>query len=503
MAPGVAGTTSAASPSIASSPSDSLIITSPSLSASSLSSSGYDFINVRQHVQEAGGNAGSLSRGVVVGGESSDDEIVWSVSEGEDFEGGANAALLSDDDFVLLSRVKSPVRNPRNARGGRVVERSVVTRSTALALVGGGSDPGGGVGRNGGGDRAANLSPNSANAGTRRDGVSTELAVNLAELSVSAGSTVGERALGDPSGAKTPVRGQRQVGPSGAESNVLKEDSAEKVQEKKKPKKGKKIKQKEESLVVEEEVTAKKNNESRRKAVASSPSVATAPNATPELVRSISVATLVPSPGTTATSVPSDSSALRPEAVNAPTPVQVSGGSSSESAKTPIIAPKPLKGKKKKKKNRSAVTPPEGPYVEEDASTVIAERLSERTESPTAYDEAVNYITSYISNPEAHHDSVCHLTLLQSFIIELGLLTDLTQLPRTIRSAKAFVKSQAFVNIKEYVTKRGQGPEVVRDLMYPSRKALVKDMRKKRNFASLKWVKNRGLQDLLVSAFHR
>jgi hypothetical protein len=38
--------------------------------------------------------------------------------------------------------------------------------------------------------------------------------------------------------------------------------------------------------------------------------------------------------------------------------------------------------------------------------------------------------------------------------------------------------------------------------MHPSRSALVKDIRKRGNRASLKWVKSRGLQVLLVNCFH-
>jgi hypothetical protein len=96
---------------------------------------------------------------------------------------------------------------------------------------------------------------------------------------------------------------------------------------------------------------------------------------------------------------------------------------------------------------------------------------------------------------------VCRLTLLQSLIIELGLMTSALNLPASLRSAKAFLKSHAFLNIKEYVSVRAQGPDAVRRILFPSRTALIKDIRKKRNPVSLTWVKEHGLQVLLVGCF--
>lgn len=109
---------------------------------------------------------------------------------------------------------------------------------------------------------------------------------------------------------------------------------------------------------------------------------------------------------------------------------------------------------------------------------------------------------SYIANPSVHTNQICHLTLLQSFIIELGLLNDVKLLPTTIKSAKKYIKSRVFLNIRDYLSKRLEGPQAVRDLLFSNRWALVRDMRRKKNHASLKWVKKRGLQDLLVSVFH-
>jgi len=107
----------------------------------------------------------------------------------------------------------------------------------------------------------------------------------------------------------------------------------------------------------------------------------------------------------------------------------------------------------------------------------------------------------FLSNPDVRTDGVCRLTLLQSLIIELGLATS-SALPPTLSAAKAFLKSHAFLNIREYIAVRGQGPEAVQSLMYPSRSALIKSIKKKRNATSIKWVKELGLQVLLVGYMH-
>jgi hypothetical protein len=110
-------------------------------------------------------------------------------------------------------------------------------------------------------------------------------------------------------------------------------------------------------------------------------------------------------------------------------------------------------------------------------------------------------VYSYISNASAHGDPICHLTLLQSLIIELGLIKDVSLLPHSIKAAKKFIKLRVFLNVKEYLKKRHEGPQIVRSLMFTSRSALVKDLRQKKNYASLQWIKKHGLKDLLVGVF--
>ncbi|KAF9036689.1 hypothetical protein BJ165DRAFT_1505192 [Panaeolus papilionaceus] len=129
--------------------------------------------------------------------------------------------------------------------------------------------------------------------------------------------------------------------------------------------------------------------------------------------------------------------------------------------------------------------------------------ISDDAESvaPTKYEEAAHFISLFLSNPEARANTICRLTLLQSLIVELGL-GSVSSLPASLTSARAFLKQHAFLNIREYIATRNQGPEAVQRLVHPSRSALIRDMKRKRNPASLKWVKEHGLQVLLVGWMH-
>lgn len=114
---------------------------------------------------------------------------------------------------------------------------------------------------------------------------------------------------------------------------------------------------------------------------------------------------------------------------------------------------------------------------------------------------SLSSLSSFLQNPSAYDASSSKLTLLQSLIIELGLSS--SSLPGSLNSAKAVIKSQAFLNIREYLAVRDKGKDALKQVMYPSRSALIKSIRKQpRNRASLDWVKEHGLQVLLVTAYH-
>ncbi|KIL00136.1 hypothetical protein PAXRUDRAFT_8427 [Paxillus rubicundulus Ve08.2h10] len=120
---------------------------------------------------------------------------------------------------------------------------------------------------------------------------------------------------------------------------------------------------------------------------------------------------------------------------------------------------------------------------------------------PTAsYDDASAFITHYLESPVK--DNEAQLTLLRALIVELGIRVPTTSdLPSTLTSARKILKAEVHINIKEYIATRHKGQSALRQILKPSKKALRKDIRKKGNRASLKWVKGKGLQALLVTCF--
>jgi len=97
---------------------------------------------------------------------------------------------------------------------------------------------------------------------------------------------------------------------------------------------------------------------------------------------------------------------------------------------------------------------------------------------------------------------------MQSLIIELGLCglqqrsSPVALVPRTLTSAKAFFKSHVFLNIRDYLAVREQGQDALQSVLHPSKSALIRDIKRKGKPASLKWVKQHGLQVLLVTCHY-
>ncbi|KAG8861940.1 hypothetical protein FRB96_002383 [Tulasnella sp. 330] len=143
------------------------------------------------------------------------------------------------------------------------------------------------------------------------------------------------------------------------------------------------------------------------------------------------------------------------------------------------------------------------------------------------YEEAVRYVTAYLANPPANVSPETHLQFLQALIIELGLLSKSdVELPNSIRAAKALLKSQIHINVREYVECRARlakigdvaADDVKRDamwldeiqkLMFPSKAALTRSLYKRRTIqearhvkpVTTKWIKSRGLDVFLVSFY--
>ncbi|KAL1748126.1 hypothetical protein HDZ31DRAFT_60660 [Schizophyllum fasciatum] len=157
----------------------------------------------------------------------------------------------------------------------------------------------------------------------------------------------------------------------------------------------------------------------------------------------------------------------------------------------------------RRKQKRSPAAPPAAAMppvmglgarpIVEDVSDVASERADD-----LPYEDAAKYITTYLSNPTK--DRAASLTLLQSLIIELGIAP--SALPDSLTAARNLLKAHAFLNIREYLAVRAQGPDAVQRVMHPSRSALIRDIRKKRNAANLRAVKESGLNVLLVTCYH-
>lgn len=115
------------------------------------------------------------------------------------------------------------------------------------------------------------------------------------------------------------------------------------------------------------------------------------------------------------------------------------------------------------------------------------------------YSNNQDLLLSFISSPIKGNDA--ELDLLRALIIELGVRSpNASDLPCTLTSARKMLKAEAHVNIKEYVATRHKGQSALREILKPSKNALRKDIRKG-NKASLQWVKQQGLQVLLVTCF--
>ncbi|KAF9246481.1 hypothetical protein BU15DRAFT_39899 [Melanogaster broomeanus] len=109
-------------------------------------------------------------------------------------------------------------------------------------------------------------------------------------------------------------------------------------------------------------------------------------------------------------------------------------------------------------------------------------------------------IHRYLEAPVKEND--VQLALLRALIVELGIRSPTaSDLPRTLTSARKLLKAEVHINIKEYIAIRNKGQTAIRQILKPNKKALRKDIQKKGNRASLKWVKNHGLQVLLITCF--
>ncbi|KAH9901212.1 hypothetical protein C8Q73DRAFT_786599 [Cubamyces lactineus] len=135
---------------------------------------------------------------------------------------------------------------------------------------------------------------------------------------------------------------------------------------------------------------------------------------------------------------------------------------------------------------------------------------------PAVYKNAQSYVSSVLSADQPVKSGMSKLAFLQALIIELGLYPavssqtavvtssssffSLPSLPSSMRSAKALLKSQVFLNVRDYLAVRSQGIEALRRVMHPSRSALMRELRGGKK-VSVKTVKESGLSVLLVTCY--
>lgn len=118
---------------------------------------------------------------------------------------------------------------------------------------------------------------------------------------------------------------------------------------------------------------------------------------------------------------------------------------------------------------------------------------------------STNQHSRFLANPSAALtcSKYTRLAFLQSLIIELGLMSPSSALPSSMKSAKQFLKTRAFINVGEYLSVREQGLDKLQQIMFSSKRELTSDLRRKKGGkkADRRWVKRLGLNVLLVSVF--
>ncbi|KAI9064248.1 hypothetical protein FKP32DRAFT_1603102 [Trametes sanguinea] len=135
---------------------------------------------------------------------------------------------------------------------------------------------------------------------------------------------------------------------------------------------------------------------------------------------------------------------------------------------------------------------------------------------PAVYKSAQSYVSSVIAADPSTKSSGAKLAFLQALIVELGLYPSqsvpaasvsspssffsLPSLPGSLRAAKALLKSQVFLNVRDYLAVRSQGVDALRRVMHPNRSTLMREIRNGKR-TPVKVVKESGLSVLLVTCY--
>ncbi|KAG2157419.1 hypothetical protein DEU56DRAFT_845601 [Suillus clintonianus] len=112
-----------------------------------------------------------------------------------------------------------------------------------------------------------------------------------------------------------------------------------------------------------------------------------------------------------------------------------------------------------------------------------------------SYEDAAAYITQHLDAPVKLDDPSAKLRLLQALGTEFGIYQEL---PTSIKSARKLLQAKVHVNIIDYAAKRGKDQDALLQIMRPSKSALRRDIRRNGRKKPLKWVKEHGLNVLLI-----
>ncbi|KAI8998805.1 hypothetical protein BD414DRAFT_512373 [Trametes punicea] len=187
-----------------------------------------------------------------------------------------------------------------------------------------------------------------------------------------------------------------------------------------------------------------------------------------------------------------------------------------QSSKDPAKPQSSSKAKKKAKKAASRAAGLGDRPIVDDVSEAGSEYPTVYV-PPAVYKSAQSYVSSVLSADPATKSGASKLAFLQALIVELGLYSSQTaaiassssapasffalpSLPGSLRAAKALLKSQVFLNVRDYLAVRSQGVDALRRVMHPSRSALMREIRGGKK-APVKAVKESGLSVLLVTCY--
>ncbi|KAG9048733.1 hypothetical protein FS837_012169 [Tulasnella sp. UAMH 9824] len=224
-----------------------------------------------------------------------------------------------------------------------------------------------------------------------------------------------------------------------------------------------------------------------------------------------------------ATPVPARHAQLAPSAPAAATSQARAPG---QPWRTPAQAEK-RRQQKQRAKERKKQLKRQPSLSDSGSSTTGAGHSSDGSVRDSAYNDAVAFITKYLANPPQQPSAADQLRLLQSLIIELGLLSGKATMPQSAKAAKKLIKQHVHINVKDYLARRtkqvevpragpaasttgkktsvqvGVGVTELKKLMFPSKSALMQSLKgNKKKVMSRQAIKKAGLNVFMVVVFH-